>query len=53
MAAKALVTTVYQVNKLLRLTVRAPSSHLVELLPGEGTLNTPRPYCPLLLNCVL
>lgn len=22
-------------------TVRAPSSHLVELLPGEGTLNAP------------
>ncbi len=48
---------VYQVDKLSQFvpsfTVRAPSSHLVELLPGQGTLNAPRPYRPLLLDCVL
>lgn len=44
-------------NKLPQLvpsfTVRTPSSHLMELLPGERTLNPPRPHSPLLLDCIL
>lgn len=35
------------------LTVGAPSSHLVELLPGEGSLNAPGAHRPLLLDGIL
>ncbi len=34
-------------------TVRSPASHLVELLPGEGALDSPRAHRPLFLDGVL